>query len=207
MFEFIKKINNFKKAFSLIELIVVIGIITLITSVVLFNHNTFSGGVALENLAYEVALAVRQAQFFGINVRVADVGGNPTFDAGYGVYFDINNPTTFILFSDLNNNRFYDGASENVDIYTITRGNEIKLLCVDAGCSNPSTQAFDELHITFIRPEPDAIIKTKDPYLCGTGTSIQCSLAKIYVGSPSDNVRDKIISVGVTGFISVETAP
>jgi len=201
---------NFKLStnlgFSLIELIVVIAIVTLISGITLFNHNTFSGGVALENLAYEIALAVRQAQFFGINVRAADIGGGATtFDTGYGVFFDKDNPTSFILFADIDNNRFYSGSGEIVNVYTITRGNQIKYLCVDAGCSNPETSTFNKLNITFVRPEPDALIKTEDPFLCGNGVDIQCGSARIYVGSPSENVPDKVITVGVTGFISVDT--
>ena len=57
-----------KRAFSLIELLVVLAIITLITSIVLINHSVFNGGVVLESLAYEIALITRQAQFFSINV-------------------------------------------------------------------------------------------------------------------------------------------
>ena len=190
-----------RKGFSLIELMVVISIVTLISGVTLFNHNRFRGGVALENLAYEIALAIRQAQFFGINVRMIE----GSFDTGYGVYFDKTDPTSFILFADLNDNRFYDDSNEIIDVYTITRGNQIKYLCVDGECLNPEASDTEELHITFVRPEPDAIIKTEKPSDCGSGTEIECGLAEIYIGSPSENVPDKVISVGMTGFISVDT--
>lgn len=198
MFNFLKKIKE-EKGFSLIELIVVVAIITLLTSATLFSHSRFSGGVTLESLAYEIALTVRQAQFFGINVR--NVGG--VFDAGYGVYFDKNNPTSFILFADTNDDRFYSGPSEIIEVYTITRGNQIKYLCVDSECVNPEVSIVEGLQITFVRPEPDAVIKTTNTTLCGAGTSLECGLAEIHIGSPKENTPDKIISVGVTGFISV----
>ncbi|MBU1557670.1 prepilin-type N-terminal cleavage/methylation domain-containing protein [Patescibacteria group bacterium] len=219
MFNLFKKTNKQKNfalqnsslktsgGFSLIELMVVMAIVTLITGITLFNHNTFSGGVALENLAYEIALAVRQAQFFGINVRAASTGaGGSTFNTGYGVYFNKANPTSFILFADTNNDRFYSGSAEIVEVYTMKRGNQIKYLCVDGGCSSPETSSLEQLQITFVRPEPDAVIKTMVPTLCGVGIETECGIAKIYVGSPSENVSDKIIVVGVTGFISVETS-
>jgi len=179
-----------KGGFTLIELVVTIAIVALISGITLFNYHTFSGGVVLENLAYEVALAVRQAQFFGINVK--ETGGS--FQSGYGVYFDIDNPGQFVLFADINNDHSYDSDDIVVDLYKMTRGLSIQKLCVDSDCSSSQ-----KLSITFIRPDPNAIIKVEN-------NSIEYSEAEIYVGSPDSDVPNKIITVGVAGLISVGTS-
>ena len=63
--------------FSLVELIVVMGIFTIMTSIVIFNYGRFSSNLIVTNLAYESALAVRQAQVYGISVKnTSGDGGN-----------------------------------------------------------------------------------------------------------------------------------
>lgn len=207
MLNYLKTIKNIKsdKGFSLVELILVITIMTIITTVVLVRQATFSGSVSLESLAYEVALTVRQAQFFGVNVREVNIGGFKTFESGYGVFFDKLNPTSFVLFADLNSNYTYDGTSELVEIYNMTRGNYIKYLCVDSQCSDPSSSTFDKLYLTFRRPNPESVIRTDNVANCGTIVRTGCGLAKIYITSPAENVRDKIVIIRSTGQVSIET--
>ncbi|AKM83819.1 TPA: hypothetical protein DCZ46_00585 [Candidatus Campbellbacteria bacterium] len=191
-----------KRAFSLIELLVVLAIITLITSIVLINHSVFNGGVVLESLAYEIALITRQAQFFSINVLGSNSGGTTTFDTGYGMYFTTDplnsNNKQFILFADIDDNSFYDDESELVEVYNITRGNIIKDICINGNSICDRGQA----HVTFKRPDPDAIIKTDSPADCGDG----CSYVDIYVGSSNPRIKDKIIRISITGQISISTS-
>lgn len=193
-----------KKAFSLIELMVVLAIVTLITSIVLINHSVFNGGVVLESLAYEIALITRQAQFFSINVLGSNSGGTTTFDTGYGMYFTTNSVNSwnkqFILFADLNDDGMYDVQDEEelIEVYNITRGNIIKDICINGN----SICGREQAHITFKRPDPDAIIKTDLPADCGDG----CSFVDIYVGSSNPKIKDKVIRISITGQISISTS-
>ncbi len=57
------------RGFSLIELIVVTGIFTVITAVVLANNAQFNNSVLLGNAAYDIALSVRQAQVYGLSTQ------------------------------------------------------------------------------------------------------------------------------------------
>jgi len=70
--KFSLKVKSYKlkanQGFSLIELMVTIGILVLVSGVVFFNHSQFNNHVIIENLAYEISLTIRQAQSYGLQV-------------------------------------------------------------------------------------------------------------------------------------------
>ncbi len=135
--------------FTLIEMLVTVAIFALISSVIITRNSKFDDEVLLTNMAYDVALSVRKAQSYGINVRT-DQGG---FDDPYGIFFE-NGTTTYKFFIDRDNDGFYD-ANELLETYTLGRGAIIQPICdlEGTGCD------LDELTIVFERPEPDAIIE------------------------------------------------
>lgn len=53
-----------------IELVVVMGIFAAISSTVLFNYRDFSSNVALQNLAQDIALQIKQAQTDAVSGRI-----------------------------------------------------------------------------------------------------------------------------------------
>ena len=73
-------------AFTLIELLVVIGIIVLVSAAMLANMNKFGGAALTQNLAYDIALSMREAQVYGIAVQ--NVRGSAGFTPAYGMYFN-----------------------------------------------------------------------------------------------------------------------
>lgn len=176
----------------MVELLVSISIFSLITTVAVFNHSKFNGTVILTNLAYEVALSVRQAQFYGIIVRQTSADATK-FDSGYGIHFDLTNPSTYFIFEDVKSggvpNHVYDGSDISVETFRIQKGNAISKVCVDGNCSN------SVVDISFVRPNPDAYIRAGGIQ----GTSY--GKAEICVSSPSGTKRK--VTVESTGQISV----
>jgi type II secretory pathway pseudopilin PulG len=74
--------------FSFIELIIVVAIMMVISSVVLFKQAKFSSDILITNMAYQVALAIRQAEVYGLSSKGTETGSSlTTFRAGYGVLF------------------------------------------------------------------------------------------------------------------------
>lgn len=174
------------------ELLVSISIFALITTVAVFNHARFNGTVILTNLAYEVALSIRQAQFYGITVRQTSADSTK-FDSGYGIHFDLSNPSTYFIFEDVKSgslpNHIYDGSDVVTETFRIQKGNAITKVCVDSNCSN------SVVDISFVRPNPDAYIRAGG--IQGTGYG----KAEVCVASPGGIKRK--ITVESTGQISV----
>jgi len=192
------------RAFTLVEMLVVMGIFVVVTSVTLASNSRFGGNITLETLAYDIALSVRQAQVYGIAVRRSDLGTS-AFDRAYGVHFNMASPQTYQLFADL-----YPGdglyscptpsdpnTCELVQNTTMQGGFSIVDLCVrpinqPEMCS--STSGFSKVNIVFKRPEPDAFIRTD-----GVTTYEQ---ARIVLGSPQGTRADVLVELA--GQISVK---
>lgn len=183
--------------FTLIELLVSMAIITMITSIVLVNHNKFNGSIFLSNLSYDVALSIRQAQIYGLSVR--EFAG--TFDIGYGVHFDIATPTSFFIFADIDRNQRYNSSVDSiVETLTITRRNTISKFCATPFGASPVERCTDSgtpittLDIAFNRPDPEAVI------IDNLGTSY--TSARITVSSSEGDTRSVVVEG--TGQISVQ---
>lgn len=187
--------------FTLIEMLVVIGIMALISGLVLMNNNRFGGVVLLQNLAYDIALSVRQAQVYGIAVQRF----NTSFDAGYGMHFQVDSGSgqaAYVLFADAlePENGFYDcpqpGTTncELVQSTVVATGYRISQLCVTPAGGSERCD-ITSLDVTFLRPEPDAYIRS--PQTSGLNES-----GAIHVSSPRGDV--KIISIQANGQISVQ---
>jgi len=111
MFSFFASVNK-NSGMTFIELVVVMGIFTAISSTVLFNYRDFSDGVALQNLAQEIALQGKRAQtlasqgrspvtlFSDAQLLNSDESFLPAdFVASYGIAFRPEvNPRTMIFY-------------------------------------------------------------------------------------------------------------
>ncbi len=194
-----------KRGFSIVEMIVVIGIFTVITGVVLFNLPQFRDQTILELIAQDMAITIRQAQVFGISTR-SFKGQFPS----HGVFFNLLDNAaldpwkkSFILFADVASG---DGDyslpsvacgsnNECVEQFNIQGNVEIfALLSCSPGCAPIATQ---QLSVAFIRPNPEAIFK---PTIAGTNK------VKIRLKSLRDNACRNVV-VWITGQIYVENDP
>jgi prepilin-type N-terminal cleavage/methylation domain-containing protein len=176
------------KGFTLLELLVSIAIFTFITGLAIYNNNQFNSSVLLTNLAYEVGLSIRQAQFYGIVVRQTSADTNK-FNSGYGVHFDTGTPSSYILFEDIDPaNRIYDAGDVILETFNIQKGNKITRICVDSVCTE------NIIDISFIRPNPDAHIRV-------AGGTVDMRKAEVCVVSPPGTIRKVVVEL--TGQISV----
>ncbi len=181
--------------FTLIELIVVVGILAVISGITLTSYSRFGGQVLLRNLAYDVALSIRQAQVYGISAR-SFLGSQ--FSSGHGVYFSfLEGNDQFFMYADVDGNNFFTSiATEWIETYAIGRGYTIESLCVPSGATTEDC-TVTKLDILFKRPEPDAIIRAS----FGSAFN-QYDRARIVIRSPQGQRLS--IFVETTGQISVQ---
>jgi prepilin-type N-terminal cleavage/methylation domain-containing protein len=208
-FSFRKKNISKEKGFSLMELLVVIALLIIILSVSLFNYDNFGKDVELENAVYSVALAVREAQVFGVNKALKEVetpvssfGG----DYGYGVYFNKQESESsnadykkFLLYIDdeSTNNKIFggDACSGTGECYSqiyLTKGNYISSIKVKDSNGNITPTGF--VNIYFKRPNPDATILTDG--------STEYASAQITISSPG-GTYSRCVKVGNAGDITI----
>jgi prepilin-type N-terminal cleavage/methylation domain-containing protein len=201
-----KTASRADRGFTLIELLTSVAIFSVITTVAVFNNSRFNSSILLTNTAYEVALAIREAQSYGVNIKKTAgtvAGTGLQFQSGYGIHF-VPNSGSFFLFEDVssppdndppNPDHVYNSSDRKVEVFSLRRGATISKICVD-NCVDPAEMfsPSDYLDITFLRPNPDAEIrKSGQP---GTYPS-----AHICVKAPDGSQRK--IFVNTTGQISV----
>jgi len=196
--KFFKKTKrNLQAGFSLLEMIMVLTVFGLITSIVTYNYGSFNNQITLTNLAYEIAMQIREAQVFSMGVR----GANNTFDSHYGVYFKAGTGS-FISFVDSDGDGlcksgptdFCDACTTPTEcqkIISLPRNmmvQEFKKVSDNSSVTGP-------VFVTFKRPDPEAIILDSNSTVITSGVNV-------IVKSP-DNQYKKIV-VRENGYISVE---
>jgi prepilin-type N-terminal cleavage/methylation domain-containing protein len=198
--KFFKKTKkNLQAGFSLLEMVMVLAIFGLLTAVVTYNYGAFNNQITLTNLAYEIAMQVREAQVYSLGVR----GSNNTFDSRYGVYFKAGQGS-FISFVDKEIGGTADGVCDNSTgsgcdactgqtecqrIISLPRNMTIERF-LNSSNGNPIT---GPVFITFKRPDTEAILYN--------GSSPISSGVDIIIRSP--DLQYKKVTVKQNGYISV----
>lgn len=77
------------RGFTIVEMLVVTGIFAVLTAIVVFRYGDFTSNLLVTNMAYEIALQVRQAQVFGLGARGSEEAGNAVFTRPYGVHINM----------------------------------------------------------------------------------------------------------------------
>lgn len=188
-----KKLFKKQKGFTLIELMVSIAIFAFMTAFMLAKYGGFNQSILLTNLAYDVALTIRTAQSYGLNVKSAD-RNTSDFSFPYGVHF-AKNDDKFIFFVDNDSSGTYNASDTAISTSKIKRGSKIYNLCAGISANNCSLVS-DSVDITFRRPDPDAIIRT------GTDINTSYTYTEITL-SLSDDSATRRVSVYSTGQIAV----
>jgi prepilin-type N-terminal cleavage/methylation domain-containing protein len=83
-----------QEGFTLLELLVVIALMMIIYAMTLTNYNGLNKNIDVQNTAYDVALAIRETQLYGINKKLVSgefSDGNPF---PFGFHLDLANDDT-----------------------------------------------------------------------------------------------------------------
>ncbi len=220
---------QYNTGMTLVELLVVVSIFMIVSSLSIFDYGKFRSSVSLQNLADDIALSIRRAQNYAIGVHSSQ---SSTFYSGYGIHFSTATPSptdakagsykSFIIFSDLATssvppNKIYDyigtsssicntstltSTNECIDLLNITSNDVIDNICTVNGGNETCLGPNSYVDITFVRPNPDA-------YICAgpiTSFPLPCNSTASSVNIKIKNVLSndvKTITVSNVGQISI----
>ena len=198
------------QGFTITELLVSIGIVSVILMVVISNQSVYTNNIALTNLADDISLTISQTQAYGIGVKELSPGSS-NFNASFGVTFSLlgsGSNSAYLSFADRNGNEVYDGdwtcpiggVSECLGKIDIARGNYIESLCV-VRTSGADLCDIGRVDISFVRPSTEAQLH----FLNADGQSFNppnMKGTKVVLKSPSGSVRSVVIYQ--TGQVSVQ---
>lgn len=190
------------RGFTIVELVISVAIFVAMTTLVVSKYGTFNSSTLLTDTAYDTALVLRLAQTYGLSVKNSSSSGT-NFNLPYGV--DLNtgsdfcggstsNTRTFVLFADSNPSTA-DGlcgvSDTSITPYTLSQGATIASLCAGSDATNCHTagQAMTRLDISFVRPNPEAVI-------CGIksgSTLCTYAYAEAVLSHPSGGSRTIVI--------------
>lgn len=140
--------------FTMVELLVTMGIFMMLMGVALAKYRTFGTNAMFVNASEDVVLALRQAQVYGEGTKGVAACAGGAFKCAYGVHFSASIPHGFTSFVDNNSNGIYDVGEE---IETITWNNAVSVTGIK--CTLSVTDCIGSvMDITFKRPNPDAHI-------------------------------------------------
>lgn len=147
-----------ERGFTIAEMVVVIAIIGFVFAVVVARYRDFDSTSILKNLAYEVALSVREAQV--MTVSTSNIGGGNILQNqgqnSYGINFTANS-ATYELFSDSDGDNIYD-SGELIKLITMTQGAKISAL--NERWSDETLHSITTATIAFDRPHLDTSFVT-----------------------------------------------
>lgn len=162
---YLKKLQNnkFNRGMTYVELIVVLSIFSVMSSITVFNYGEFQAKVDIKGLANDFALKIVEAQKSSVSGKfpsISQQAGLPaTWKPSYGIYINkVTDDKSFIYFTDLNNNQIYEGTNctgECVEKISITKGNYIS--DIRAYSPDGSYATINDVSLVFKRPNPGVI--------------------------------------------------
>ena len=213
--------------FTLIEMMVVLGIMALVSSIIVFNYSDYNSLINTRNLAQEIGLTIRKTQSYATTSHILyDTSGNAIND--YGIVFskDLDsmiytpNSQNFLIFAafadpsrgETQGRRFnmsnwlcgqksislYQECLESYSIDKSSYISDIEQLNSN-GVATPITSG--NVNIVFHRPAPDADMCVLNNGLCVAGQN--ASATQITVSSYNKKSA-YVITVWTTGQISVQ---
>jgi len=187
-----------KKGFTMMELLVSIFILVVLTAIVVANLNRGSKKDDLRRSATEVVSLLRKAQnlaLVGSQQALPDLPEGSKSSGAFGIHFDLNNPSQYLLFLD-----FQNSGGEYVPDGQYQSGEELpnSTYYLTAGVTIASLAPIGEndiLDITFAPPKA---------YTYFNGFLIETSQANITLTQNITQDNQYIKINRISGQISIE---
>jgi prepilin-type N-terminal cleavage/methylation domain-containing protein len=207
-----------KKGFTLIEILVVITIMGVLTTIVLANYKGLGSDTGLSNVAYDMALSVRQTQSYSLGAQVfndpsttscetgKDASGN-TFTRNWGIMFD--SDSNYTIYADKNCGKTGEidenNSKEISKVVNMPSGYKIRAVAFvnssggssQTGINQALGQGNRYLTLVFPKGKANAIISYKN----GGGANTNGNSAEICIEASSG--KQMKVVVAKTGQVSI----
>jgi type II secretory pathway pseudopilin PulG len=187
-----KKVKNNQSGLTLIEVMVVVGIMVTINTMLFLGNRSVNVGRNVEMSAFRLASEIRKMQSYTLNLQNFKNSGYPA--GGWGVYGATVNNSMYYSYADLNDDQFYTPSSNEQfqanNLPNLVVINSIRIDYDDGLGLQPS----NVFHISFEPPDPIT-------HICGQGG---CGGIKLVVTISDDlGVKTESITVNKFGLIEV----
>ena len=171
-----------RQGFTLMELLIVIAVIGIISTMLVVNWRKNEKQYQLQRAAQEIVQNIRKVQDMALNSFKYE-GEIP--DYSYGLFFDKDDNNSYIVFGDRNGNNTYQASDMQIENVSIETGIEI----------NSLSSENQNLHITFSLPDGFTGIEP-------SADSATIIIKKTGKSCPSNDCKNIIINK--TGQITIE---
>lgn len=213
---------HIRRGFTLIELLIIVGIIAALTAIIFTSQSSFNKSLILANTAYDIALALRLAETYGLGNRATAGLSN----IGYGLDFNRATPASFIFFADSyplpstnpgchqatdptapdaqpGDCAYEAGQDRKITSYTLGNGITVSNFCAlpsggQWACA--SSGGLSSLDIVFARPNTQAFMSANGAY----STTAPVTAACLTVSSAGGGAR--YVSVSTSGEITANAS-
>ena len=170
-----------EKGLTIIELLITIGIISLLSAILFLGRGKEEEKLALNRSAIFLSQEIREVQEAALGSTEKDCNGEATHT--FGIYLEKQNPFSYYIFADCNTNKKKDSSDPILKEVTPEKGVKI--------CSLSS----DSLDISFSPPDPTTFINGQDAW---------GGVAIITLCLESDQLKTKKVKVNSVGMIEIE---
>ncbi len=183
--------------FTIIEIVVVIGVMALIAGMTLVSFPEFSERISIEQEAGKFSLALRRAQSYALAVR--EFGAGSGIFPGYGVNVSLATPDQYLVFGDPNRSSRYESfLNEAVETTTVERRVRVIRICGNSQSVPAGSCTLSSADLFYIRPGPTIVLTGVDSGLAATYNDIKVTLASF------DGSIQKNVIIWSTGQISTQ---
>ncbi len=147
----------------MLEMIVVLGIVTIISTVVLANYPAFNERLGVRRAAEDIASSIRQVQSYGLGVK--EFGTGSGIFPGYGINFKRYASAGvladfYTVYADSNNNLRYDAPGEKISQLTLQGNAVIDDICADQKQAVSGPCGINNVFVEYLRPQPSVSLQT-----------------------------------------------
>lgn len=158
--------------FTMVESVIVLGIIVLVASLLLVGFPSLTQRINLQRASQRLALSLRKAQNMALAVRqVERLDGSRTVPPAFGISLELASPASYRIFADLQpRDGLYDSDDDIImETVTLEPGITLQKLVSDLGGGEVERAA---LNITFTVPEAGMEIRSTDTGTVGESAEI-----------------------------------